>query len=283
MTVRHTTDFDPDAPGWAVLRALCSLPGPHPDLTAALSGGAALGEALAACVLSKTLCLLAGHYRVYPVSTVPRALAAFLTRTLRANQHKHRLYRREAAALTSALREERARVAVLGGIATDLTVHSGLGVREFGDLDLLLDRDHHDAAAAVLTAFGYQPGTGGSTWTRATGDPVTTLFVVDLHTTERSGLSDTALDRITTAVVPEQELVMPVLAPGDALAASLHRLSHGDRLRWPVVADALRQHHTLPATAPHPVSLDATAADAWTWLRTGWPDLPAYPRAGAQR
>jgi hypothetical protein len=56
------TTFNADDPGHRVLRALCSTPDPHPVVVAALSGqDAVLGQVLAACVLTKTLCLLAAH------------------------------------------------------------------------------------------------------------------------------------------------------------------------------------------------------------------------------
>jgi hypothetical protein len=171
---------------------------------------------------------------------------------------------------------------VTGGAATDLTAHGGTGAREFADLDLLLAREHHPAVATLLDSLGYWPDASASTWTRASDDPVTPLFVVDLRTPDRDGLEHAVLDRLTSIAVPGDHAPLPVLAPADALTVSLHRLTRSDgRPRWPVAADALRQHHTLPTTTdPHTTSLGAAALAGWARLRTGWPHLPTRPAGG---
>lgn len=276
----------PDDIGARVLQALCSTTGPDPLIAATLSGGGTVvGNVLVACVLTKTLCLLAAHQHTHPTPGTPRELTAFLARTLRANRHKSTLYRREAATVTAALRDAGVRVAVVGGVATDLTAHGGTGAREFSDLDLVLGREHHRIAAELLDGLGYRPGAATATWTRSGRDLVTPLFVVDLHAPDQLGLESAVLDRTDLVAGPEGGAPLPVLAPTDALAYSLHRLIRCDgRLRWPVAADALRQHRTLPvATGPRAVDLDAGAPGGWARLRGTWLDVldPPYEGGGA--
>ncbi|WP_331726179.1 nucleotidyltransferase family protein [Streptomyces sp. NBC_00470] len=261
----------------AALRWLCD---PRLDTSQSAPASVPLGAVLEAAIDAKLVCLLA--HRLLggpPDASLSRPMRSVLGQIVRANTLHNRLHRGEAVRIVRTLTGQGVPVVVLNGLAYDTALYPPGGLRQFTDIDLLVDAANRDAALDVLAELGFtQPGRGTHTRRRTTGDALTPTVSIDITT----GLGHTADPADVRAALARTEAAgdggeaLPVLAPADALAHALARLAA--RPRWSSLADAARL-----ALAASDSSLEAVAAvpeplrAGWAVLRGHLPDLVPGP------
>ncbi|HEY66458.1 MAG TPA: nucleotidyltransferase family protein [Caldilineae bacterium] len=87
---------------------------------------------------------------------LPRESREQLTRVYYATAARNTLVYQELARILTALgNEDITPVVVLKGAALALTLYPSVALRSFGDIDLLLPRDHIDAATRAMRSLGY--------------------------------------------------------------------------------------------------------------------------------
>lgn len=253
----------------AVLRWLCD---PRPDTSPSAPASVPLGAVLEAAIDAKLVCLLAHRLLCGPADTgLSRPMRSVLGQIVRANTLHNRLHRGEAVRIVRALTGRDVSVAVLNGLAYDIALYPPGGLRQFTDIDLLVDAADRDAALEVLAELGFtQPGRGAHTRRRTTGDALTPTVSIDITT----GLGHTADPANVRAALARTEAAgdggeaLPVLARVDGLAHALARLAA--RPRWSGLADAA--HLALAA----PDSSRKAVAAASEPLRAGWAVLHGH-------
>ncbi|MFE1190029.1 nucleotidyltransferase family protein [[Kitasatospora] papulosa] len=258
-----------DGPAAAVLRWLCD---PRPDIRPSAPASVPLGAVLEAAIDAKLVCLLAHRLLGGPADAgLSRPMRSVLGQIVRANALHNRLHRGEAVRIVRALTGGGVRVAVLNGLAYDTALYPPGGLRQFTDIDLLVDAADRDAALEVLAELGFtQPGRGAHTRRRSTGDALTPTVSIDITT----GLGHTAAPTDVRAALARTEAegdggeALPVLARADALAHALARLAA--RPRWSGLADAVRLALATPGS-----SREAVAAVSEP-LRAGWAVLHSH-------
>lgn len=198
-------------------------------------------------------------------------MRSVLGQIARANTLHNRLHRGEAVRIVRALTGRDVPVAVLNGLAYDTALYPPGGLRQFTDIDLLVDAADRDAALEVLAELGFtQPGRGAHTRRRTTGDALTPTVSIDITT----GLGHTADPADVRAALARTEAAgdggeaLPVLARADALAHALARLAA--RPRWSGLADVARLALAAPGS-----SREAVAAVSEP-LRAGWAVLHSH-------
>ncbi|WP_328373327.1 nucleotidyltransferase family protein (plasmid) [Streptomyces sp. NBC_00445] len=268
-------------PVQAVLRWLCD---PRPTACAPPAQDfSPLGAVLEGAIDAKLVCMLADRLLHGRLDVdLSRPMHSFLARTLRANaQHAH-LHRGEAVRIVQALTRLGVPVAVLNGLAYDTGLYPPGGLRQFTDIDLLVDPADREAALGLLAELGFaERGRGAHTRRRPTGDALTPAISVDVatilgHTADPADVR-AALARAHTVEPPHAGEQLPVLARADALRHALARLA--TRPRWTSVADAARLALTSPNQPPAAPEkpLPTQAHTGWAVLRTYLPDLPPHP------
>jgi hypothetical protein len=264
-----------DGPATAALRWLCD---PRRNIPPSAPASVPLGAVLEAAIDAKLVCLLA--HRLLggqQDASLSRPMRSVFGQIVRANTLHNRLHRGEAVRIVRALTCRDVPVAVLNGLAYDTALYPPGGLRQFTDIDLLVDATNRDAALEVLAEHGFtQPGRGAHTRRRTTGDTLTPTVSIDITT----GLGHTADPADVRAALARAEgdgaEALPVLARADALAHAVARL--GARPRWSGLADAAR----LALDAPGP-SREAVAAlpeplrAGWAVLHSHLPDLVPGP------
>ncbi|QQM47506.1 nucleotidyltransferase family protein (plasmid) [Streptomyces sp. JL4002] len=270
-----------DGPAAAALRWLCD---PHPDIRPSAPASVPLGTVLEAAIDAKLVCLLAHRLLSGPPdASLSRPMRSVLGQIARANTLHNQLHRNEAVRIVRALTGRGVPVAVLNGLAYDTALYPPGGLRQFTDIDLLVDAADRDAALDVLAELGFtQPGRGAHTRRRSTGDALTPTVSIDITT----GLGHTADPADVRAALARTEAAgdgdgdggeaLPVLAQADALAHALARLAA--RPRWSGLADAARlalaapdSSHEAAAAVPEPLRA------GWAVLHSRLPDLVPGP------
>ncbi|MGW2652117.1 nucleotidyltransferase family protein [Streptomyces sp. NPDC001478] len=265
-----------DGPAAAVLRWLCDpRPGTSPSAPASLP----LGAVLEAAIDAKLVCLLAHRLLGGPPDAgLSRPMRSSLGQIVRANTMHNRLHRGEAVRIVRALTGRDVPVAVLNGLAYDTALYPPGGLRQFTDIDLLVDAADRDAALDLLAELGFtQPGRGAHTRRRTTGDALTPTVSIDITT----GLGHTADPADVRAALARTQAegggeALPVLARADALAHALARLAA--RPRWSGLADAARLALAAPDSAREAVAAVPEPLRAgWAVLHSHLPDLVTGP------
>ncbi|MFF8916913.1 nucleotidyltransferase family protein [Streptomyces sp. NPDC015032] len=260
-------------PAAAALRWLCD---PRPDTSPPASASIPLGAVLEAAIDAKLVCLLADRLLGGPADAgLSRPMRSVLGQIVRANTLHNRLHRGEAVRIVRALAGRAMPVAVLNGLAYDAVLYPPGGLRQFTDIDLLVDAADRDAALDVLAELGFtEPGRGAHTRRRSTGDALTPTVSVDITT----GLGHTADPADIRAALARTEAegdggeALPVLARADALAHALARLAA--RPRWSGLADAARLALPAPDQSPGAgAPLPETARSGWAVLRAHLPEV----------
>ncbi|MFI1700354.1 nucleotidyltransferase family protein [Streptomyces bobili] len=271
-------------PGAAVLRWLCD---PCPATAPAELDRAGLGPVLQAAIDAKLVCLLAHRLLGGPADAgLSRPMRSVLGQFVRANALHNRLHRGEAVRIVRVLASRGVSVAVLNGLAYDTALYLPGGLRQFTDIDLLVDAADRDAALNVLAELGFtQPGRGAHTRRRTTGDALTPTVSIDITT----GLGHTADPADVRAALARTKaegdggVALPVLARADALAHALARLAA--RPRWSGLADAARLALAAPGSSREAVAAVSEPLHAgWAVLHSHLPDLvPGPPPATGGR
>ncbi|MFF7449880.1 MULTISPECIES: nucleotidyltransferase family protein [unclassified Streptomyces] len=266
-----------DGPAAAALRWLCD---PRPNIRPSAPASIPLGAVLEAAIDAKLVCLLA--HRLLggpPDASLSRPMRSVLGQIARANTLHNRLHRGEAVRIVRALTGRDVPVAVLNGLAYDTALYPPGGLRQFTDIDLLVDAADRDAALEVLAELGFtQPGRGAHTRRRTTGDALTPTVSIDITT----GLGHTADPADVRAALARTEAAgdggeaLPVLARADALAHALARLAA--RPRWSGLADAARLALAAPGSSREAVAAVSEPLRAgWAVLHSHLPDLVPGP------
>ncbi|WP_073227170.1 nucleotidyltransferase family protein [Streptomyces sp. NBRC 110465] len=266
-----------DGPAAAVLRWLCD---PRPDIRPSALASLPLGAVLEAAIDAKLVCLLAHRLLGGPAdASLSRPMRSVLGQIGRANTLHNRLHRGEAVRIVRALTGRDVPVAVLNGLAYDTALYPPGGLRQFTDIDLLVDAADRDAALDVLAELGFtQPGRGAHTRRRTTGDALTPTVSIDITT----GLGHTADPADVRAALARTQAegdggeALPVLARADALAHALARLAA--RPRWSGLADAARLALAAPGSSREAVAAVSEPLRAgWAVLHSHLPDLVPGP------
>ncbi len=101
---------------------------------------------------------LAQHLQPYAADPrLPAGVAACFERLLRANACRNYVLLRETTRLVRRLQAAGIRCLLLKGAALALTAYPDPALRNFADVDILVDREQMAAAGAVAKACGYQP------------------------------------------------------------------------------------------------------------------------------
>ncbi|MDX3097094.1 nucleotidyltransferase family protein [Streptomyces sp. ME19-03-3] len=268
-----------DGPAAAALRWLCD---PRPDIRPSAPASVPLGAVLEAAIDAKLVCLLAHRLRGGLAGAgLSRPMRSVLGQIVRANTLHNRLHCGEAVRIVRVLTGRGVSVAVLNGLAYDTALYPPGGLRQFTDIDLLVDAADRGAALDVLAGLGFtQPGRSAYTRRRSTGDALTPTVSVDITT----GLGHTADPADVRAALARTEAAgdggggeaLPVLARADALAHALARLAA--RPRWSGLADAARLALAAPDSSREAVAAVPEPLRAgWAVLHSHLPDLVPGP------
>jgi hypothetical protein len=100
---------------------------------------------------------LAWHLRAFTGDPrLPADVAACFERMLQANARRNRVLLRETARLVGRLRAAGIRCLVLKGVALSLAVYPNPALRNFADIDLLVDPENYAEAGDVAAACGFR-------------------------------------------------------------------------------------------------------------------------------
>lgn len=241
------------------------------------------GQLLEQAIEHKLLCVLADYLATTGLDThAPRQMRRFLASTLRANQHKTYLYRREAGQVFRAFANAGIVAVALNGIALESGVYGGLGARQLSDIDILIAPDDMPHARVVLTQLAYSRTSEckANTFMRPLNDTVLPSVTVDL-TTRLADTEQAASVRHIIHADSQEFCGLPVLSSPMAIQQALGRLGHelrslADGPRLIACADALRL--SIDSRPRHSsTELPESLIDAWNFLRQRWPHLNAVP------
>lgn len=281
VTGQPTLPEPPEAVS-AVLRWLCD---PRPETACTpVEGLTPLSGVLEGAIEAKLICLLADRllYRCFDVE-ISRAMHSFLAQLLRTNARHADIHRGEAVRIVEALSDQGVPAAVLNGLAYDPELYRPGGIRQFTDIDLLVEPADRDTALGMLMDLGFsEHGRRAHTRRRPTGDTMTRFISVDIttslcHTADPADIRRALADahHATSAAAGEE---LPVLIRADALRHALARLVA--RPRWVGLADAARLTLACQGTpAAAEAGMPEPARTGWRMLRTYLPDLPLSPPA----
>ncbi|MFC2071742.1 nucleotidyltransferase family protein [Chloroflexota bacterium] len=117
----------------------------------------------------RLLPLVSYHLRSPDLSVfVPRLMLEKLQRLSYQSLARNMLLQEELSKLLSALNEEGIPVIVLKGAALLGSIYDDIGLRPMSDLDILVQPEHLDCAAAIASCQGYVPMTAGDAQERTT-------------------------------------------------------------------------------------------------------------------